>query len=222
MPYPRALCIEATCLAVRPKRQNTQLPPGSRGGRYEGRRYSEKEAMEQKWDDQLTYRFGLSVGMIVDGAEGRNATRHTNHACEPNYQAVEHRGRGSRLEVRIETLRVVSAGEELTLDYALQVDPESQDDHACDCGSSQCRGTMLEPKMDIPAAWRYTPKRATAFHARPAAKRGGGDPLPSGAERRVNWRYCFQVASLPHACRPLLACRRAMWTMPATGFPTRR
>ena len=124
MPYPRALCIEATCLAARPKRQNTQLPPGSRGGRYEGRRYSEKEAMEQKWDDQLTYRFGLSVGLIVDGAEGRNATRHTNHACEPNYQAVEHRGRGSRLEVRIETLRMVSAGEELTFDLPCRSTPK--------------------------------------------------------------------------------------------------
>lgn len=129
-----------------------QLLAGSRVGRYEGRRYSEKEAMKRTWDDQLTYLFGLSDGSIIDGAEGGNATRHINHACEPNCQAVEYRGPGGRLEVRIETLRVVSAGEELTLDYALQADPESQDDHPCGCGSSRCRGTMLEPVMGVPAA----------------------------------------------------------------------
>ena len=120
------------------------LPAGSLVGRYEGRRYSEAEARSRDWDDQLTYLFGLSDGSIIDGAEGGNATRHVNHACAPNCQAVEYRGPGGRLEVRIETLRAVPAGEELTLDYALQVDPESQDAHACACGSSNCRGTMLE------------------------------------------------------------------------------
>lgn len=120
------------------------LPAGSLVGRYEGRRYSEAQAMSRDWNDQLTYLFGLSDGSIIDGAEGGNATRHVNHACAPNCQAVEYRGRGGRLEVRIETLRSICAGEELTLDYALQVDPDSEDEHACACGSSNCRGTMLE------------------------------------------------------------------------------
>jgi uncharacterized protein len=120
------------------------LPAGSLVGRYEGRRYSEAQAMRREWDDDLTYLFGLSDGSIIDGGEGGNATRHVNHACAPNCQAVEYRGRGGRLEVRIETLRSVLAGEELTLDYALQVDPASEVEHACTCGSSNCRGTMVE------------------------------------------------------------------------------
>ena len=120
------------------------LPAGSLVGRYEGRRYSETQALRRDWDDQLTYLFGLSDGSIIDGAEGGNATRHLNHACAPNCQAVEYSGRGGRLEVHIETLRPIQVGEELTLDYALQVDPDSEDEHACACGSSNCRGTMLE------------------------------------------------------------------------------
>jgi SET domain-containing protein len=120
------------------------LPAGSLVGRYEGRRYSEAQALRRDWDDRLTYLFGLSDGSIIDGAEGGNATRHVNHACAPNCQAVEYCGRGGQLEVRIETLRAVRAGEELTLDYALQVDPDSEDEHACTCGSSNCRGSMLE------------------------------------------------------------------------------
>ena len=120
------------------------LPAGTLVGRYEGRRYSEAQALRRNWDDHLTYLFGLSDGSIIDGAEGGNATRHVNHACVPNCQAVEYRGQGGQLEVRIETLRAVRAGEELTLDYALQVDPDSEDEHVCTCGSSNCRGTMLD------------------------------------------------------------------------------
>lgn len=120
------------------------LPAGAQVGRYEGRRYTATQALRKSWDDQLTYLFGLSDGSIIDGAEGGNATRHVNHACAPNCQAVEYRGRGGRIEVRIETLRAIHPGEELTLDYALQVDPDGDDEHACACGSANCRGTMLE------------------------------------------------------------------------------
>ena len=120
------------------------MAAGSVVGRYEGRRYTEAEASNKAWDDGLTYLFGLSDGTIIDGAEGGNATRHLNHACTPNCQAVEHRERGGKLGIVIETIRSVRAGEELTLDYALQVDPTSQDAHPCACGSDACRGTMLE------------------------------------------------------------------------------
>ena len=127
------------------------LPTGSLVGRYEGRRYSPTQVSHSDWDDQLTYLFGLSDGSVIDGAQGGNATRHVNHACLPNCQAVEYWGRGGRLEVRIETLRAVTAGEELTLDYALQVDPDSQDQHPCACRSLNCRGTMLEAPQGVPS-----------------------------------------------------------------------
>lgn len=121
--------------------------PMARGtvvGTYEGRRYSPAQASRKHWDDGLTYLFGLSDGTIIDGAEGGNALRHLNHACAPNCEAVEYHQASGKLGLRIQTLRDVQAGEELTLDYALQVDPSSDDEHACACGSVECRGTMLE------------------------------------------------------------------------------
>jgi SET domain-containing protein len=80
----------------------------------------------------------------IDGAAGGNETRHLNHACAPNCEAVEYHDTSVGLGLRIETIRAVRLGEELTLDYALQVDPSSQDEHACACGAASYRGTMLE------------------------------------------------------------------------------
>lgn len=120
------------------------MPRGTVVGTYEGRRYSQTQASRKVWDDDLTYLFGLSDGTLIDGAEGGNALRHLNHACAPNCEAVEFHDAGGMLALRIETIRPIRPGEELTLDYALQVDPSSQDPHACACGSATCRGTMLE------------------------------------------------------------------------------
>ena len=66
-----------------------ELPPGALVGVYAGRRYAVHEASAMTWDDGLTYLFGLSDGTLIDGAQGGNATRHLNHACEPNCEAVE-------------------------------------------------------------------------------------------------------------------------------------
>lgn len=101
------------------------------------------------WDDALTYLFGLSDGTVIDGSEGGNATRHLNHACSPNCEAVEYHDESGSLGLRIMTIRLVRPGEELTIDYALQVDPSSEDPHVCACGSARCRGTMLGPSPEL-------------------------------------------------------------------------
>jgi SET domain-containing protein len=119
------------------------LAVGSFVGRYEGRRYSEAEAAERAWDDRITYLFGLSDGSIIDGEEGGNETRHLNHACEPNCEAIEYTDDDGMLCLRIETMRTIRSGEELTLDYALQVDPVDRDEHPCGCGTASCRGTLI-------------------------------------------------------------------------------
>jgi SET domain-containing protein len=72
--------------AVRPLRVGQEVGP------YTGRRYA-AEAVRTEWDDQLACLFGLSDGSMIDGAQGGNATRHINHACEPN---VETGGQGLR------------------------------------------------------------------------------------------------------------------------------
>lgn len=96
------------------------------------------------WDDTLTYLFGLSDGSVIDGADGGNATRHLNHACEPNCQAVEDQDGGGQIALTIETTQFVPAGDELFLDYALDVDAaDDPSDYPCRCGLARCRGTMV-------------------------------------------------------------------------------
>lgn len=112
-------------------------------GVYAGRRYSPEEATEVEWDSALTYLFALSDGTLVDGGNGGNATRHLNHACEPNCEAIEDYAADDSLELRIHTTRPVSAGEELFLDYALIIDPSEEPSlYPCNCGAASCRRTM--------------------------------------------------------------------------------
>jgi uncharacterized protein len=120
------------------------LPCGTLVGEYAGRRYTARQARGMAWDDGLTYLFGLSDGTLIDGAQGGNATRHLNHACEPNCEAIEEYADDGRLTVRIETIKAVRAGEELFLDYALDIDAEGDpSDYPCRCGLARCRGTLV-------------------------------------------------------------------------------
>ena len=124
---------------------------GDRIGVYEGRRYSARQALRKNWDSGLTYVFGLSDGSVIDAASGGNATRHLNHSCAPNCIAYEERASdGSAHEatpvstIVFYALRDIAAGEELFLDYSLQVDEtEERTAFGCACGASACRGTML-------------------------------------------------------------------------------
>lgn len=121
------------------------LPAGALLGFYEGRRYSAKQLSKQLWDHRLTYLFSLSDGDTIDGGCGGNATRHINHSCTPNCEAVEERDAKGRLLLKVYTLISVAAGDEAFLDYRLSVD-ESVDasDYPCFCASAACRGTLVD------------------------------------------------------------------------------
>jgi SET domain-containing protein len=110
-------------------------------GHYTGRYYAPDET-HPGWNDQLTYLFGLSDGSVIDGAEGGNATRHINHACVPNVEAVERRAADDELLIVVRTIRAIRAGDELFLDYALAIDGDDPSDYPCACGTDACRGTM--------------------------------------------------------------------------------
>lgn len=114
---------------------------GDEIGLYAGRRYGPDESPAE-WDDQLTYLFGLSDGSVIDGAQGGNATRHINHACTPNVEAVERYADNGDLELVVRAVRRIRAGEELFLDYALVIDGDDPADYPCACGTGACRGTM--------------------------------------------------------------------------------
>jgi SET domain-containing protein len=92
--------------------------------------------------DGHTFLFGLSDGRVIDGGSGGNSARWFNHACSPNCTTIEDNGR-----VYIEAATDIDIGDELFIDYQLDVDGRRTAavrlQYACRCQSSQCRGTML-------------------------------------------------------------------------------
>ena len=128
------------------------LKAGEFIGFYEGKRYTTEQIAAKNWDDQLTYLFTLSDGLTIDGGKGGNATRHLNHSCSPNCEAVEEYDAQDRLVLRFQTLQAVEAGDELFIDYSLTADDRaSADEFPCHCGSPDCRGTMLAPVEPAPS-----------------------------------------------------------------------
>lgn len=121
------------------------LRAGQEIGPYVGRRYAADEAHDG-WDDRLTYLFGLSDGSMIDGAQGGNATRHLNHACNPNVEAIEDYDSADDLVLVIHATRDIGVGEELFLDYALDIDGDDPGEYPCECGSARCRGTLAAVK----------------------------------------------------------------------------
>jgi SET domain-containing protein len=122
------------------------LPAGAFLGLYEGRRYTPEQIAAKTWNDQLTYLFMLSNDETIDGGKGGNATRHLNHSCAPNCEAVEEYDESGELVLKFQTLVDVDAGDELFIDYGLTADDGSPaSDYACHCGAPNCRGTMLAP-----------------------------------------------------------------------------
>lgn len=87
--------------------------------------------------------FTLENGTVIDGAVGGNDARFINHSCKPNCETYLD---GDR--VTIYAISDIRKGEELTYDYHLTVDPDSDRDaerarYACRCGADNCRGSML-------------------------------------------------------------------------------
>ncbi len=107
-------------------------------------------------DDPHTFLFGLDNGIeVIDPTIRGNEARWINHSCDPNCEAIEEEDE----RIFIYALRDLQQGEELFYDYALQVDEpitrEVAEESRCFCGSSRCRGTMLEQKKPL-AAFRKT------------------------------------------------------------------
>jgi hypothetical protein len=73
----------------------------------------------------------LFIAPVTDD-EGELSMLYTNHSCEPNI--------GLRGEITFVALRAISAGEELTHDWAMTDD----DDYSveCNCGANSCRKTL--------------------------------------------------------------------------------
>jgi hypothetical protein len=116
------------------------IAAGQNVGIYTGKRYP--GVARPAWDGKVTYLFLLSDGTLIDGARGGNVTRHINHACRPNVEAVELRDRRDRLRLQIRAKRLIRSGEELVLDYALDISNDDPSDYPCKCGDRKCRGSL--------------------------------------------------------------------------------
>jgi SET domain-containing protein len=79
------------------------------------------------------YLVELGRGRALD-CRRSNGFRHLNHSCSPNAYM---RTVGTRLEIY--TLRVVRAGEELTIDYGAT---PHRGGMVCRCGSPNCRAVL--------------------------------------------------------------------------------
>lgn len=125
------------------------IAAGERVIEYKGEHISWKEALKRHPHDPAdpnhTFYFSLDDGNVIDAKFGGNRARWINHACEPNCEAREKKGR-----VFIHALRDIAEGEELFYDYGLVIDArytkKLKKEYECRCGSPKCRGTMLAPK----------------------------------------------------------------------------
>jgi uncharacterized protein len=76
----------------------------------------------------------LSARRAIDFTKSSDPMRFTNHSCQPNARLCLDNGR-----VEFYALRVITAGEELTVDYG-----ETHHDGKlpCRCGTPGCRGAL--------------------------------------------------------------------------------
>nr|WP_309546250.1 SET domain-containing protein-lysine N-methyltransferase [Paraburkholderia sp. BL27I4N3] len=122
-----------------------RLEAGERIFEYKGERIAWRTTIRQygkRGTFGHTFFFGLSDGRVIDGGLRGNSARRLNHSCNANCEAIELEDR-----VFIHATSAIAPGEELFLDYRLEVD-ETPDEgtrlcYACRCGSAGCRGTML-------------------------------------------------------------------------------
>jgi SET domain-containing protein len=93
-------------------------------------------------DSAHTFLFDLGDSLVIDGGRGGNSARWINHGCEPNCESIQTDNR-----IVVWSVRPIAAGDELFIDYALIAEAGLSEDeragHACRCGATSCRGTML-------------------------------------------------------------------------------
>lgn len=121
------------------------IPSGEKIIEYVGelidKKESERRALAQhakalESGDAAVYIFTLTEKLDIDGDVPWNTARLINHSCDPNCEAWIH---GKR--IFIHALRNITAGEELTFDYAFDV--ECYEDHPCLCGRDGCVGYIV-------------------------------------------------------------------------------
>jgi SET domain-containing protein len=134
-----------------------RIPKGARIIEYTGKRMAWADAPNED-DDPHTFIFGLDNGQVINPEIDGNEARWINHSCDPNCEAI---GKDDRIFIC--AMKTIRAGEELSYDYALELDEpitkKLEAEYKCHCGTARCRGTMLDIKKRAPAKVRRPGRR---------------------------------------------------------------
>lgn len=111
----------------------SDLPARRKLGEISGTRISNQVAWRKVAQLEKIFLVALDERFSLDISEG-NSFKDMNHSCEPNCYLRIIAGR-----IEVYTLRGVSAGSELTVDYVETPHPSGMQ---CSCRASGCRGMI--------------------------------------------------------------------------------
>ena len=123
------------------------IPKGTRIFEYAGERVLKANLTQDLVNGltSMTYVMNLNKTMAIDGERNGNDARFINHSCNPNCEVLYFNE-----TPYIYAMREIQEGQELNFDYKLGFDTEldlSSDQKKewfpCNCGSENCRGTMV-------------------------------------------------------------------------------
>ena len=116
-----------------------RIRPGTRIVEYVGERLTGDEVDARYADEEAerwrTFLFRIGDDAYVDASRQGNDSRFINHSCDPNCETDVIDG-----HIYITAIRDIPPGEELTYDYALELEeeplPSWEAHYACRCGSA--------------------------------------------------------------------------------------
>ena len=110
------------------------VPARAKIGEIRGEAISVEEARIRATRHERIMIVELSARRAIDFTKSTAPMRFTNHSCRPNARLCIDNGR-----VEFYALRVIEAGEELTVDYG---ETHHDGQLACRCGAPACRGAL--------------------------------------------------------------------------------
>lgn len=110
------------------------IPARAKIGEIRGEAISVEEARIRATRHERIMIVELSARRAIDFTKSADPMRFTNHSCQPNARLCIDHGR-----VEFYALRVIGAGEELTVDYG---ETHHEGKLPCRCGAPGCRGAL--------------------------------------------------------------------------------
>ena len=128
------------------------IPSGTQIIEYVGERIDKAEA-QRRCENDNRYIFFLDETWDIDGDVAWNPARFINHSCAPNCETEVDTEEG---RVWVQTIRDITAGEELSFNYCY--DMTDFEEHPCRCGTPECVGFIVaEEHFDVIRAGKKSP-----------------------------------------------------------------